>query len=65
MKKMSKVFIIPETTSNERAQFTEITNFNDERVFPQDIAVGSSYLFILDVFNGVFVYRISADNKAR
>lgn len=65
MKKMGKIYIVPEITSNERAMYTEISTFNEERVFPQDIAVHSSYLFVLDVFKGVYVYRIQADNKAK
>lgn len=65
IKKMGKTLIIPEPSTNNHAIFTSITTFNDERIFPQDIAIYSSYLFILDVYKGVYVYKISADFKAR
>lgn len=60
VKRMDRVFIIPEPSADPSVSYKyhEIQDFNGTKIFPQDIAILSNTLFILDFYNGVYIFEI-------
>lgn len=61
LKRLSKVFVIPEPTGNppDKLAFKEITSFKGiADFFPQDIFMISNTLYVLDYKKGVYIYTI-------
>ena len=55
---MEKVFIIPEPSSHHTSTFTEIDEFKGTTILPQDIAIMSNIIFILDFYKGIYIFQL-------
>jgi hypothetical protein len=66
LKRMDRVFIIPERASDSQVtyNFTTVTEFNGSRLFPQDVALIGNILFVLDFYKGVFIYELVQHTQA-
>jgi hypothetical protein len=61
VKRLDRVFVIPEPfsdASNSDQSFTEISSFNGTKIFPQDAVILGNSLFVLDFYNGVYIYSL-------
>ena len=58
---MDRVFVVPEPPSDPQISYSysEVLRYDEEtRLFPQDIAILESYVFVLDFYKGVFVFEL-------
>lgn len=60
IKRMDRVFLIPEASSDPSIsyKYREVVDFNGTKIFPQDIAIISNTLFVLDFYSGVYIFEI-------
>jgi hypothetical protein len=57
LKRLSAVYLIPEqNTSN--STLIILTRFGNNTLIPQDIYVDSRMIYILDLHNGIYIYKI-------
>ena len=56
---MRKVYLISETTG----EYIGISVFNNTQIAPQHVHIQQSYIYILDLHHGVYIYKLLGSGK--
>ena len=58
LKKLQKVYLIPEPLPGQEGQFTELSEFKGKKMLPQDVILEGNTLLVLDLHRGIYIFDL-------
>ena len=65
LKRKEAVYIVPEPKKATSKEYIKITKYNDKVLIPYDIQYDGNNLYVLDFYNGVYVFEITGSERPK